>query len=268
MPAVRGRWTSSVAPSTVPTAIIGTRRVHSARTAPRGFSIPTRSALTRSVSAKSASANLSGTKCVASGMVTSAEPKPVMPKISAPRKAMPASAAVSPGSIKSGLDRRVERVATGQLRRAEHVRLDRLEDIGTAKAFVHRAPLHAKRVEREDVVMDDGVVPRRAGTVVAVVVAGHVLVAAEPGGVVVDALARAARRVGPRLAARGDRARELALPDRSPVGLQVDQHPVEEVDARQVGGDAAALLVHVVRLRRHVLVVAAEDQRVCAGRHA
>ena len=95
MPAVRGRLTSNVTPSAVPTRIIGTRRVHSARTALFGFSSPTLSAAARSASTKSASANCSDTRCVASGMVTSAAPKPVMPKMSAPAKAMAASAAVS-----------------------------------------------------------------------------------------------------------------------------------------------------------------------------
>jgi len=76
--------------ASLPAMIIGTSRIHSARTAFFGFSKPTRSAQARSTSTKSASAKRSGTRCVASGMVTSAAPKPVTPNTSAPRKAMPA----------------------------------------------------------------------------------------------------------------------------------------------------------------------------------
>src|SRR5436190_10563194 len=95
IPAARGRLTSNVTPSAVPTRIIGTSRRHSSRAALRGFSRPTLKAVQRSTRAKRGSANCSGTKCVASGMVMSAEPKPVKPTMSAPRKASPARSAVS-----------------------------------------------------------------------------------------------------------------------------------------------------------------------------
>ena len=62
-------------------------------------------------------------------------------------------------------------------------------------------------------------------------------------------------------AARGDFAGVLAggeLPNR---GGQVDENPVEKIDARQVGRNAAALLVHVVALARNVRVVADHGER-------
>ena len=79
MPALRGRFTSSVTPIARPTTIIGAMRTTSAFTACRGFSRPTRRELARSTTENIASANVSGTRWVASGMVISAEPKPVMP---------------------------------------------------------------------------------------------------------------------------------------------------------------------------------------------
>src|SRR5687768_15160898 len=199
MPASRGRLTSSVTPSTVPTRIIGTRRVHSPRTAFFGFSKPTLSAAARSASTNSASANLSGTRWVASGMVISAAPKPVMPNTSAPRNAIPASAAASskPGS---NSDLGVERVQAGDLGGAEHVAFHRLQDFSRGELALHRALLHVEGEQREHVMVRDRIVPRRARSVVPEIVALHVRVVGEPGGVIVDSLARAARPERPALA--------------------------------------------------------------------
>src|SRR6185503_3979628 len=173
MPAARGRLTSSVTPSALPTKIIGTRRVHSAR-----------------------SAILRGTKCVASGMVTSAAPKPVMPKTSAPRNAMPERRKTSAASVRrwSDLHAGIQRVAAADLGRAQRVSLDRLQHVGGGELALHRALVEVDGEQREDVAVRDLVVPRRARPVVAEVVARHVLVVCEPGGVVVQALTRAARR--------------------------------------------------------------------------
>ena len=79
MLALRGRISSRLVPTMVPTIMSGTMRTTSALTAWRGFSEATRSALEKSCNTNTASANGSGTKWVASGMVTSAEPNPVMP---------------------------------------------------------------------------------------------------------------------------------------------------------------------------------------------
>src|SRR5688500_9828790 len=155
MPAARGRLTRSVTPSAVPTRIMGTRRVHSARTAVFGFSSPTLNAAARSASTNSASANLRDTRCVASGIVTSAAPKPVIPKITAPRNAIAANAAVSI----SDLDCRVERVQTGDLGGAQHVSLHRLQHFGRGEPALHRTIGHVEREQREDVVVRDRVVP-------------------------------------------------------------------------------------------------------------
>lgn len=79
MLACRGRLTSRVVPTTMPTAISGTSRSTSDFTASPGFSVARRSELTRSCSPNTASAYGSGTKCVASGMVSIADPNPEMP---------------------------------------------------------------------------------------------------------------------------------------------------------------------------------------------
>ena len=62
--------------------------------------------------------------------------------------------------------------------------------------------LDSQGEERELVVVDEAVVPRRARAVIAGVVAAHVRVAFEPAGVVVEALPSAVRPAGDVLAVR------------------------------------------------------------------
>jgi hypothetical protein len=111
------------------------------------------------------------------------------------------------------------------------------------------------------VAVDDLVVPWRAGTIVAVVVAAHVIVAGKPVGVVVDSLACVVGRVRSGLAAWRDIVGKLALPDLAQTGRQIEQHPVEEIDARQRGRHCPVFLVDVVAPARHIRIVADEDER-------
>src|SRR5438045_1247189 len=152
MPSARGRFTSSVTPSAVPTRIIGTRRRHSSRAAWRGFSKPTLNAVERSTRAKSGSANCSGTNCTASGMVTSAEPKPLMPTIRAPKKARPAS---SPASGTMNLER-LRRAAIHRAQLGDVPREGKpVAGLQLLRARAQRGPGHASRraakSERENV---------------------------------------------------------------------------------------------------------------------
>src|SRR5216684_1206643 len=132
----RGRLTSSVTPSAVPTRIMGTSRTHSSRSAFLGFSKPMRSAQARSARTNSASANLSGTRCVASGMVTSAAPKPVMPKISAPMNAIPASSATSCTDYQIAWRAAVHRAQARHIprERQAEARLEPLREHGAAES--------------------------------------------------------------------------------------------------------------------------------------
>src|SRR5262249_13395146 len=127
---------------------------------------------------------------------------------------------------------------------------------GTGERGTERKLRNIERVESEDIVMHALVVPWRTRTVVTEIVAGHVLVAGEPPGVVVDPLARSARRAGTWLAARRDAARELPARDRAGGPRQVDERPMEELDARERRGTRATFLVHVVAARGHVRIVA------------
>ena len=97
------------------------------------------------------------------------------------------------------------------------------------------------------------------------VVAAHVVVAGEPVGVVVDALARAVGGLRAGFAAWRDVAGEFALFYGVDRNRQVDQHPVEEIDARQRGGNAAPFLIDIVALARHVGVVADDGEGARAG---
>ncbi|MPN34225.1 hypothetical protein SDC9_181718 [bioreactor metagenome] len=95
------------------------------------------------------------------------------------------------------------------------------------------------------------------------VIATHCLVAGEPVGVVVDALACAMCSGWAGLAAGRDFVGIAAFGDFIQVCGNVDQNPVEEIDARQIDGDAASFLVDVVAAAWHVRVVA--DQGKGAG---
>src|SRR6266850_2272166 len=153
----RGRLTRSVTPSAVPTAIVGTSRTHSSRSAFLGSSKPMRSAQDRSARTKSASANLSGTRCVASGMVTSAAPKPVTPKISAPMNAIPASSAISCTDYQLAWRAAVHRAQARHIARERQAEA-RLEPLG---APPQRRPFDARRRPLQSEHQEVRVVERR-----------------------------------------------------------------------------------------------------------
>ena len=103
------------------------------------------------------------------------------------------------------------------------------------------------------VVMDDFIVPGRAGAVITGIGAGHVRVAGEELGVVVDTPdADGARPVG--FAFRGDTVTVLTLRNPVHTGWNVHQQPVEKVDPRQIGGHGLAFLVDVVRDTGHIRI--------------
>src|SRR5438552_15234627 len=111
----------------------------------------------------------------------------------------------------------------------------RLARIGSLERRTERELGDVQSVKREHVVMNALVVPRRTRAIVAVVLAGHVLVAREPPRVVVDALPGATRRLRSGLASGCNRARELAARDRPAVRRQIADRPVEELYSRQRG---------------------------------
>ncbi len=162
--------------------------------------------------------------------------------------------------------RGVERVAAGDRRLREDVPRHRRARVRAGEARRHVEARHVEREQREYVAVRQRIVPRRTRAVVAVVIAGHLRIAGEPPGVVVDPVARVARRMGPRLAARLDAVGMLAARDPRRIGRKVDERPVEEVDARQRCRYHASLLVHVVAARRHVRIVADERERARAMR--
>src|SRR5206468_9581959 len=96
----------------------------------------------------------------------------------------------------------IERIAARHFRLRENVSAHRGSHIVPAELALDRKTRHVERVKREDVAMDDRIVPRGTGSVVAEVIAGHILVAGKPAGVVVDAVPSSGRRLRTRLAAR------------------------------------------------------------------
>ena len=86
------------------------------------------------------------------------------------------------------------------------------------------------------------------------------MVAGKPVGVVVDALATALCSLRAWLAARGDLAAELGFLDFGNRCRQVDQNPVEKIDAREGGRDCSALLIDVVPFAGDVRIMADDDK--------
>ena len=80
--------------------------------------------------------------------------------------------------------------------------------------------------------MNNAVVPRRAGAVVAQVGATHVRVAFKPFGVIVATLAAAGWAFGVGLAAGGDFRRAGTISDFFMLRIDVDHHPMIEIHAR------------------------------------
>src|SRR4029453_2599349 len=89
----------------------------------------------------------------------------------------------------------IERIAPGDRRLPEHVAGHRLARIGACKDSAEVESYDIEREQREHVPVGNRVVPRWTGAVVSEIVAGHVLVAGEPSGVIVDSLPRTSRRV-------------------------------------------------------------------------
>jgi hypothetical protein len=104
----------------------------------------------------------------------------------------------------------------------------------------------------EFVVMNNAVVPWGTGPVVASIGAGHLVVIGEPTGVVVDSFPGPLGK--PRFAVRHNTLRELSLGDNASVRGNVDQQPVGERGAGEIGWYFPSLLVDVIANRRNILV--------------
>src|SRR3569833_2371061 len=93
----------------------------------------------------------------------------------------------------SRLHFRVERIGGGDHGLIDDVALDDIAQLFEVEAVLKRYRRHVQRIHMVVVVMDDGVVPRRARAIIAVVMAFHVRIALEPAGVAVESLDRARR---------------------------------------------------------------------------
>ena len=136
----------------------------------------------------------------------------------------------------------------------------RLSRLGPAEVAGEAERVGVEGVEGEVVVVQPLVVPGRAGAVVAAVGALHLVVALEPGGVVVLAADPVGLPSG-LLAVRGDAVGVLPRRELAGPGVDVDEHPVVEVRPRQVLRDGPSFLIDVIGLRGDVGVVAEEHER-------
>src|SRR3989337_1992525 len=89
--------------------------------------------------------------------------------------------------LSSVTEERVQGVGANPLSLPKNVALHGLPDLGTAEPAFQAKALKVQGQDREVIMVQDLVVPRRAGTIVAPVVALHLLVPGKPVGVAVDA---------------------------------------------------------------------------------
>ena len=160
----------------------------------------------------------------------------------------------------------IQAIGGGEAGLIQHMTGDGRQHVRAGEFAVDRAAVQVEGVEREDVMMHDAVVPGRAGSVIAEIVACHGRVAGEPFPVVVDALPSAAGSCRAGFAAGGHALGKFPGLDLRRLWGQIDQDPVIEIGARQVGGHLAAFLIDVVGARGHVPVVADQYQGAGAGR--
>src|SRR5690606_38331702 len=150
------------------------------------------------------------------------------------------------------------------LRLREDVSLHRGERFLSAEGMGQIRAVGVECVHGEVIVVEPFVVPGRAGAVITSVLPLHLLVSAEPAGVVVAS--RLAERTRPdRLPTRRDAVGHLSLPDLPDIRRDVHEHPMVEVHPGQVVWYAPALLVDVVTHRRDVWIVADDGERLGAG---
>src|SRR5689334_17851463 len=102
------------------------------------------------------------------------------------------------------LDLGIEAVYAGDAGLGQYMAFDRSQYIRAPECTADAAFRHIERINCKHIMMNDSVIPRQAWTVIAEIIARHVLVGSKPHRIVVDALTCAARTVGPWLAARAD----------------------------------------------------------------
>ena len=121
---------------------------------------------------------------------------------------------------------------------------------------------HIQGIDPKVVVVQTFVIPRRTGAVIAVIVA-----ITHESGVVIDALATAGGTCRRLLAALDHTVGAAAGGNFAHIGRNIGHHPVDEIDARQIVGDAAAGLIAVIEDTGHVVVHANQGEGPGAGRH-
>ncbi|MNI60716.1 hypothetical protein D3C73_1159480 [compost metagenome] len=112
------------------------------------------------------------------------------------------------------------------------------------------------------------VVERRVRAVVAEVVTGHVRIAGEPAGEVVQALAAAGRAGRRDLALYHEAIAAAARGDLLHRGRDIGHHPVHEIAARLIARHAHVIAANRLRHCRYVRVHAYQQERAGAVGHA
>src|SRR5947209_15603921 len=117
----------------------------------------------------------------------------------------------------------IERIAASQFGFGQHMAAHRGTRIVSGELAFNGKPRDVPRIQSENVVMNDRVVPWGTRSVVAEIIDGHLFVAREPSRVIVDAVPAFTRRMRTRLAPRFDAIRMRAARNAIDCRRQVDQ---------------------------------------------
>ena len=147
----------------------------------------------------------------------------------------------------SVLHRGVELVETYTLTLREDVTLHRLNEVRSLEAIFEPKSSDIKRVDLKVILMNDLVVPRRAGAIITTIRTAHLSVTREPIAVVIDT-ANPVRDFAGRLALGYNLLALSTRRELAHISGDVREEPVIEVHAWEARRDRLAFLIDVICL--------------------
>jgi hypothetical protein len=120
---------------------------------------------------------------------------------------------------------------------------------------LHFQALYIQRIDREDVVMNDRIVPWRTRPVIAVVITLHIRIARKPSRITINPMLPPGRSIRPRLAMSLHAIALVSRRDRFRGSRDVPQQPMIKIHPRQRRRHFAPFLIHIITLARDIRVV-------------
>ena len=154
---------------------------------------------------------------------------------------------------------RVQSVSPDGGGRREDVAFHGFYDISAVEAPLERQQREVDCVNSKDIAVNSFIVPRRARTVIAIIVSFVVRVAFESIGIVVESLAHAVGTGRPFFAAGRDAFRKRGCIDAGLFRHDINQYPVNKACSRSIGLNRFSFDVGLGKISRDVVVFANDD---------